>query len=179
MFFRVVCVSNVVPVLRYQIVQVDALNSGSFGRALSIGERNLAVAALLDQEGVVYMYRYEISDYEVNATLVQRLVGPNENFDLSNFGASVSLFDVFEIGAPEASVSATVAVGAPPEADSVGGVVFVYYAANASNPQWDLQDTILPPIAAITRFGQTVSLYTNALVCVAWCCVAAVLLCFR
>ncbi len=128
----------------------------------------MAVGASLDGKGIVYMYKYYTTGFEVNMTLVQPLSTPDEALDATLFGVSVSLFDVAEVSAPEASQSATVAIGAPAEPEDPGdpnfGAVFVYYAINAANPTWNLQDTIIPREAGVSGFGKCVSIYAETLV---------------
>lgn len=135
---------------------------------MSIGEYNLAVGAMNDTEGIVHMYTYGFEGSTLVVTLVQNIsASAVETMDLSNFGNSVSLFDAPEIGTLDTAFAATLAVGAPSNQGSQNrGVVFVYSAPDSLNAQWAFQAMILPPDSSITCFGQTVSLYSNTLVCV-------------
>jgi hypothetical protein len=112
-------------------------------------------------EGIVYMYKYGVDGFELVVTLLQSLTADAvETLDLSNFGNSLSIFDAPEVGAPETQFAATLAVGTPSEQ----GAVFMYSASDSLNAQWVMQYVILTPDDSVTRFGQTVSLYSNTLV---------------
>lgn len=109
------------------------------------------------------MYGFSVSgptvfDFPLTAKLV-----PGSLVSGSLFGSSVAVFEGSEISTPEAPSPVTVVCGAPGASDGEGSA-FVYYATDASSPEWTNQGVLTPSDSSVTSFGQSVALFLDVLV---------------
>jgi hypothetical protein len=127
---------------------------------VSISESVVAVGASGESSsaGAVYVYTFSSSlgDFEFSIRLP-----PSQLSAGSLFGQAVSVYQGTEVFIPGATEAGTVAIGAP-GVNGNQGAVYLYVTNDVTVASWSLQSNVTVTDAS-TRFGGSVSLYTDAL----------------